>query len=403
MNDDHITTMAKEQALTAILRQAFRPMFLFGALFSVIAMALWGLALAGKIQLNVYHNVMFWHQHEMIYGFVAAIIVGFLLTAVQNWTGTRATHGTPLLILSVVWLAGRLLMLFGGDLPQMLVAIVDVAFLPLAAFMFGRIVVNAGQQKNLFFVPILLLLAVSNAIMHAGVLLDQFHFISYGSMNAVWLVTLVMAVVSGRVLPMFTANGTGTPKVTAKPWLDKLALGSLWLIFILHFFMLISYIPAKAMAVLFALAALANALRLLRVKGWIAWRVPLLWSLHIAIAFIPLGLLLFALRYAGFAVGASTAVHALTAGAMGIMILAMMARVSLGHSGRLLQPKAVMSVAFLLVICAALMRVVMASWFPSLTITWYNGSIIAWVIAYALYILVYTPILTKPRADGRPG
>ncbi|RUO20717.1 NnrS family protein [Aliidiomarina haloalkalitolerans] len=398
-----ITDLAKEQALAPLLRQAFRPMFLFGAVYSVIAMALWGLALSGMVELRPYYNVMFWHQHEMVFGFVAAIIVGFLLTAVQNWTGMRATHGKTLFILTAVWLAGRLLMLFGGGLPQWLVALVDLAFLPLAAILFGVIVIKAGQTRNLFFVPVLLLLTLCNALMHAGVIWGQFQFIQHGSLNAIWLITLIMAIVSGRVLPMFTANGTGTPRVNPAPLLDKLALGSLWLIFVLHFFLLTSYIPHWALATLFAFAAVVNLIRLVRVRFWVTFKVPLLWSLHIAVAFIPLGLALFALRYAGFSVTVSTGVHALTAGAMGVMILAMMARVSLGHTGRLLQPKAVMSVAFVLVILAALLRVFAGWLLPGFPLTWYNVAIGAWVVSYLLYIIVYFPVLTAPREDGRPG
>lgn len=398
-----VTDMSREQSLMPLLRQAFRPMFLLGALFSVIAMVLWGMMLSGHLVLNVYANVMFWHQHEMIFGFVAAIIVGFLLTAVQNWTGARATHGTPLLILALVWMLGRVLMLFGGSLPPLIVAVVDLIFLPLAAFFFGHIILKAGQVKNLFFVPILLLLTISNGIMHAGVILNQFQFVHYGSMNAVWLVTLVMTVVSGRVLPMFTANGTNTPKVQPLVWLDRLALGSIWLIFVLQFLLLKPLLAPSLLSGLYAIAALLNFARLIRLKMWITWRVPLLWSLHIAVAFIPLGLALFALRYAGFAVSISTGVHALTAGAMGIMILSMMARVSLGHSGRLLQPKVIMTIAFALVILAAVSRVFLTWLLPSFALQGYYFAIVAWVVAYAFYIVVYTPILTAPRADGRPG
>ncbi|RUO43084.1 NnrS family protein [Aliidiomarina taiwanensis] len=398
-----VTQQAKEDALAPLLRQAFRPMFLFGALFSVLAMALWGLVLSGAVSLNPYANVVFWHQHEMLFGFVAAIIVGFLLTAVQNWTGVRATHGYPLLWLTLIWLAGRLLMLFGGSVPAVLVAVVDLAFLPTAALFFAAILLKAGKLKNMFFVPVLLLLAVCNLLMHLGVLLNQFHFISHGSTNAVWLITLIMAVVSGRVLPMFTANGTQTPRVQPVAWLDKLALGSLWLIFALHFFLLVQYIPSAVMSALFAVAALATLVRLVRVRFWVTLKVPLVWSLHVAVAFIPIGLALFALRYAGMNISASTAIHALTAGAMGIMILSMMARVSLGHSGRPLQPKRLMTLAFMLIIVAASVRVITGGWFPVSALGWYSWAIAAWVLAYGFYIVIYFPILTTPRADGRPG
>lgn len=398
-----ISNKTEEDALTPILRQAFRPMFLFGSIFSVIAMALWGLMLSGNLAINVYANVMFWHQHEMIFGFVAAIIVGFLLTAVQNWTGSRATHGNTLFILTTIWLFGRLMMLFGGGLSPWLVAAVDMMFLPLAALLFGRIVLKAGQVRNLFFVPILILLTISNGTMHAGVLLNQFQFIHHGSMNAVWLITLIMVIISGRVLPMFTANGTQTPKVQPNVWVDRLALGTLWMVFILQFLLLKPFIPTMLLSLIYASAALFNFIRIIRLKIWITFKVPLVWSLHIAALFIPLGLALFAFRSAGFSISNSTGVHALTAGAMGIMILSMMARVSLGHSGRILKPKAIMSMAFVLVILAALIRVFIGWLAPDLLLAGYYAAIVAWVAAYTCYAAIYIPILISPRADGKPG
>ncbi|MDO8860371.1 NnrS family protein [Haliea sp. E1-2-M8] len=395
--------LTDEAALAPLLRQAFRPLFLLGALFSAGAMLLWGLALAGWISLNPYQNVLFWHQHEMIFGFVAAIIVGFLLTAVQNWAGTRATHGRELLVLVLVWLTGRGLMLFGAGLPPALVAAVDLAFLPLAAWFFGSIVLAAGNTRNLFFVPLLLLLMVCNGLMHAGAILNRFELVQYGNLNAIWLVTLVMAIVSGRVLPMFTANGTGTPKVEPLPWLERVALGCLWLIFALHFLALAPRMPSSALALLFAVAALSQLARILRLRFWVTLRVPLLWSLHAAALFIPFGLALFAARHAGLPVTQSNAVHALTAGAMGGMILSMMARVSLGHTGRALQPHPLMTLAFVLVICAALLRLAAPSLLPGSLTTWYLLAIAAWVLAYLAYSLLYLPLLTRPRPDGQPG
>lgn len=398
-----VTNTACEAKLTPILRQAFRPFFLFGAVFSVLGMALWGFALAGKLQLDFYHNVMFWHQHEMLFGFVAAIIVGFLLTAAQNWTGLRATHGGSLLLLVLVWLAGRLLFLLGGSLPVWLVAVVDLAFIPLATAFFANLVLEAGNKRNLFLVPVLLLLAIANAIMHAGVHFNQFVFIQYGSMVAIWVITLVMVVISGRVLPMFTANGTGTEKIPRHPGLEILALGSVWLILLLELFNLTQFVPDVVMALLFGVSALVLTWRWLRVRPWLTWRVPLLWSLHVAVACIPLGMGLFAARYAGLDVGLSTAIHALTAGAMGIMILAMMARVALGHSGRPLTPHPLMSAAFLLVILGALARI-FAGWaLPGPVSSWYHFAIGAWVLAYGLFVVLYWRILTTPRVDGRPG
>lgn len=398
-----ITDLATEQKMLPLLRQAFRPMFLFGAAFSAIAMLLWGLILAGQLKIQPVGQVLFWHSHEMLFGFACAIVIGFLLTAVQNWTALRAPHGKSLLLLTLLWLCGRLLLLFGQGLPLWLVAAVDLSFLPLAAWLLAKPLLAVKQYRNLFFVPVLLLLTTCNLIMYLGLYLGRYDLQQLGSLNAIWLITLLMAIVGGRVIPMFTANGTKTPKVEALVWLDRAALGSLWLIFVLHFFSLASLLPASLLSALFALSALLTAIRCARWKIWLTFRVSLLWSLHLAYWFIPLGLALFALRYAGFAISQSIALHALTAGAMGSMILSMMARVSLGHSGRLLQPKQIMAWAFLLVALAGISRTLLIWLLPAHTFSLLWLGIACWVLAYGCYVLVYLPVLTTPRADGRPG
>lgn len=398
-----ITDLQIEQKMWPLLRQAFRPMFLLGASFSAIAMLLWILALSGAISLPVYGNILVWHSHEMIFGFVAAIVVGFLLTAVQNWTGLRATHGRALGILTTVWILGRLAFLFGAHLPVTLVAAVDLLFLPLAALLLAVPLIKAKQQRNLFFVPVLFLLTFCNALMHFGLVSERFDIQQLGSQNAVWLVTLLMAIVGGRVLPMFTANGTMTPKAEPIVWLDRIGLGSLWLVFILNITLFSAQLPNLVMAAIYGISAIALGIRCFRWRIWITLRSPLLWSLHVAYWFIPIGLALFSLRELGVNISNSVAIHALTAGAMGNMIIAMIARVSLGHSGRPLQPKPIMSLAFLLVITAALSRVVLTWLVPELSMPWFIYSAAAWIIAYALYVVVYLPILTTPRPDGRPG
>lgn len=398
-----ITDLQTEQKLFPLLRQAFRPMFLLGAAFSAIAMLLWGLALSGHITLKPFGNVLFWHSHEMLFGFVSAIIIGFLLTAVQNWTGLRAPHGKTLFGITLLWLSGRLLLLFGHNLPLWLVATVDLSFLPVCAWLLALPLWRTGQQRNLFFIPVLLLLTVCNAMMYIGLAMHRYEIQQQAVQNGVWLVVLLMTIIGGRVIPMFTANGTKTARVDALPWLDKLALGSVWLIFALHFFSLVRLMPTSLMSLIFACSALLVAIRCFRWRTWITFKVPLLWSLHIAYWFIPAGLALYAARYAGFAIPLSVALHALTAGAMGSMILAMMARVSLGHSGRPLNPKTVMSAAFILVIAAGILRSFFIGLWPTETTSWLWLGISCWVIAYLLYVLVYFPVLTTPRPDGRPG
>lgn len=398
-----ITDLQVEQRMWPLLRQAFRPMFLLGAGFSAFAIAVWLLILAGVVSPPVYGHALFWHSHEMLFGFVAAIVVGFLLTAVQNWTGMRATHGSTLAILTVLWLLGRLALLIGDALPAWLVIAVDLAFLPVAAVLLAVPLIKVAQQRNLFFVPVLLLLTLCNALMHYGLQSLRFDVQLIGSQSAVWLVTLLMAIVGGRVIPMFTANGTLTPKAEPIVWLDRLALGSLWLIMLLALTGYDGQLPRPAMAGLSLFCAFTLALRCGRWKIWRTWRVPLLWSLHLAYWFIPLGLLLFGLRYLDLPISNSTALHALTAGAMGSMILAMIARVSLGHSGRPLKPHPIMSVAFALILVSALLRVVLAALWPQWLMHWYMLAGGAWVLAFVIYLVVYWSVLTTPRADGRPG
>ncbi|GAC24383.1 hypothetical protein GMES_2087 [Paraglaciecola mesophila KMM 241] len=398
-----ITDLAEEQKLTPLLRQAFRPMFLFGAIFSTLAILLWGLALMGHIQLRPFANILFWHSHEMLFGFANAIIVGFLLTAVQNWTGLRAPYNKTLLFISLLWLSGRLVLLFGQDVSIYIVAAIDLSFLPICAVLLARPLINANQQRNLFFVPVLFLITLCNALMYIGFETARYDIQQLGSQNAVWLVTLLIAIVGGRVIPMFTANGTQTAKVASNIWLDRLSLGSLWLIFFLHFSTLAKFIPNLGLSGLFAFCALFTALRCFRWKMWITLKTPLLWSIHLAYWFVPLGLACYSAHYAGLNISLSGALHMLTAGAMGSMILSMMARVSLGHSGRMIKPKAIMSLAFLLVFVAAISRTLLIWLWPNYTMDWLTLGVVAWVIAYGLYVLVYFPVLTTPRADGRPG
>ncbi|WP_255418888.1 NnrS family protein [Paraglaciecola sp. MB-3u-78] len=227
-------------------------MFLFGAIFSTIAMLLWGLALMGHIQLRTFANILFWHSHEMLFGFVSAIFVGFLLTAVQNWTGLRAPYNKTLLFISLLWLSGRLVLLFGQDLSVYIVAAIDLSFLPICAVLLARPLIKSNQQRNLFFVPVLFLITLCNALMYIGVETGRYDIQQLGSQNAVWLVTLLIAIVGGRVIPMFTANGTQTAKVASIIWLDRISLGSLWLIFILHFSTLAKFIPNSGLSGLFA-------------------------------------------------------------------------------------------------------------------------------------------------------
>ncbi|MBE0484022.1 MAG: NnrS family protein [Bacterioplanes sp.] len=384
-------------------RQAFRPMFLFGASFSVLAMALWLSVLMGWFVWQPVGGPFFWHSHEMVFGFAGAIVVGFLLTAVQNWTGVRATQGGALVLLTALWLVARVLMMVAPAWPWWLIAAIDVAFFVLAAWFFARILWAVKQQRNAFFVLILLLWAGMNVLHHFGLARHNIAMQQWALYSAVWLITLVMAIVGGRIIPMFTANGTLTPKVTAKLWLDRASLASLWLLAALQLTALNTHLPSMVLVLLHGVAALLIGWRWVRWRIWITWRTPLLWSLHCAYGFIPLALLAFAAHYAGLAVSASLALHALTVGAMGLLILAMLARISLGHSGRPLIPHPIMAWAFAALLLAAISRTVMVGVFPQWTVFGWWVAALLWCLGYGLYVGVYARILLTPRADGRDG
>jgi uncharacterized protein involved in response to NO len=405
--DNHMQKITGQESpkvgYNAVWGQAFRPFFLCGSAFSAVAIALWAALLGGHASFSPYANPMFWHAHEMLFGFVTAIITGFLLTAVQNWTGLRALNGKPLAALFSLWLSARALMAFNSESFALMTAALDISFLPAVALYMAQLVIRAKNYRNLVFVPVLLLLTAANALTHLSVALQAPHYFTWGMHAAILLVSLLMVVVAGRVLPMFTANGTGTPRVPDLPWLEHCVLALGWIIALVFAVNGQTLLPGKMIAVLLALAALANGCRALRWRPWITTGAPLVWSLHLAYWFIVLGFALLALHYAGLGLSASTALHALTAGAMGSLILAMIARVSLGHTGRPLTPASIMRYAFLLVAAAGVTRILAGTHPELLTNRGYMVSAILWVTAYSSFVFVYSSILTSPRPDGKPG
>lgn len=392
--------------------QAFRPMFLLGALFSALAVAVWGVGIAAMVNgssvagLPQYGTVAgnFWHAHEMLFGFAAAIVAGFLLTAVQNWSGQRAINGKALLVLTLVWLAGRVLMLLGSMTPWWLTALVDMAFLPMVAWYFFKPLHAVKQSRNYFFSVAMLVMTLMNAVMHWGNHTGDLSVVYLGGHAMSLMIVFFVTVIGGRVMPMFTANGSGTPRVPNIEWLDKAVAASTLLFVVLFITSIDAWLPGWLMAVLCVLAGALQAVRIFRLRLSVTWKFPLLWSLHLAYWFIAIGFFLLAVHYLdGGMVSFSTALHALTVGAIGGMILSMISRVSMGHSGRPLQPHKVISLGFVLVLLAALIRSVGTAVFPALTLHLYCLSALLWTLAFLVFVFLYFKILTTPRPDGRPG
>lgn len=400
LNSGEVTQSAAPGGVP-ILRLAFRPFFLLGALFSLLSMGVWAALLTGYLETSLYGGMLWWHSHEMLFGFVAAIVAGFLLTAVQTWTGVPGLRGGWLAALVVLWLLPRVGFLFAGDAASWLFITADLLFLPAVAAVLGRSVVMVKQWRNIIFVPVLLFMAAANAIMHQAVLSGDIAPMSVASLGMVLLVALLMTVVAGRVVPMFTANGTGTARVPDLGWLERASLVSAVSAVIVG--VSASWLPPGLVAVVFILAAAIHAYRALRWRLRVTLRTPLVWSLHLSYWSIPTGFLLFGLSaLPGEIFNQTQAIHALTVGGMGLMILAMISRVSLGHTGRPITVGRLMTLALVSVFLAFVVRV-----FGEYVIADYAAMILIaaglWVFGYGCFMVRYLGVLTQSRPDGRPG
>ncbi len=382
-----------------ILRLAFRPFFWLGALFSILSISVWALSYTGYIHFKPFANAHFWHLHEMLFGFVAAIISGFLLTAVQTWAKVPSVKGWPLCTLVLLWLSARFFMAF-PIIPNWLIVALDMSFLPLVAYFFAKPIITAKLWRNLMFVPILLLMAATNGLMFST--LNNFDGLSYLTVShiMVLLITLVMCILGGRVFPMFTANGTRTPKIEPIVWLEKSSI-----ILVLLSVILVSglvSVPNEVIAVIVGAAGLANLVRAVRWRIWVTLKTPLVWSLHISYLSICVGLILLAGTYVGLSISKSIAFHVITVGGMGLMILAMTSRVSLGHTGRTIAVGKWMTSAFLMMLIAIVCRTVL----PLININpvWIVlSSALFWAIAYTMFVVYYARILFSARPDGGHG
>ena len=373
----------------------FRPFFSAAGLYAVLMMALWLLVLRGSLHLGG-QSPFVWHGHEMLFGFAVAVIAGFLLTAAQNWTGIRTPSGTPLAMLFLLWLAGRVSFLVPG-LPIALVALIDLLFLPVLALTLAWPIMKAKQPNNAPFPILLLVLTAANALVHIEAL-GWATTARFGLHLAAYVVVTIIVVMGGRVIPSFTDNKLRT---RARRWKTIE-----WLVPIVTLGALGAALIAPVSLVTVLLAALAAAVHFIRLAGWYTskiWSVPLLWVLHLGYAWIALGFALLALSAAGVDAAAVSSLHAFTAGGIGVLTLGMMARVSLGHTGRMLEPAPLMTWAFVTINLAALIRVGVPLFFPAAYAPGMTAAGLMWLAAFGLFAAIYTPILLRPRVDGKPG
>ena len=381
----------------AVWGLGFRPFFLGGSLFALVALLLWVGVLTGALAPAPPGGMLAWHRHEMLYGFAAAIIAGFLLTAVQNWSGIPGLSGRALQGVFLLWLLGRASWFL--PLPGGLLVLIEGSFLPLVALSLARPIVQRRLRNNYPIVGLVMLIAACQWLTLAGWLRQDELWQRRGVFAGLWLVAAMMTVLGGRVIPFFTRRGLGNMSAApARPWLDRACL--LFSVAVpLAFVSGLADTPRASLAVLFFALFTLHSARLVLWHDRGLWHVPLLWSLHLAYAWIALACLGMALWHAGVALNPSLVTHALTVGAMTGLILAMMARVSLGHTGRPLQVPTSMVWAFALMQLATLARVVLPLFSP----LGVSLSALCWCLALLLFLRHYLPILLQPRTDGMPG
>ena len=366
----------------------FRPLFLCAGWMAVVYLLLWIPAWLGGIPLVTgYGSALAWHQHEMLFGYTGAVIAGFLLTAAVTWTGGLPTlSGGPLMGLTALWLAGRILPFFPW-FPPAIAAIVDLAFLPWVAVAVAIPLVRKRLWRNAGFIVILLALTATNAGMHLAVSGELAVPFTRFTHTATWLIVLIITVVTGRVMPFFTERAVRGSTPRTWPAVEYLAIGLVALLALLT-------AAGVSGRVVGPVAALTAAVHAVRLGGWHTpriWRIPLLWVLYTGYAWIVVGLLLCTL-----ASRQNLALHAFTTGGIGVLTLGMMARVSLGHTGRALTASRPMSFAFVLINLAALARVCLPLLDMTNYVRWVHGSGGLWCLAFAIFLVCYTRILVTP-------
>ena len=382
----------------AVLAYGFRPFFLLAGIHAAIAIPLWIAVLRGFDLPRTLLPAPVWHAHEMLYGFIAAAMAGFLLTAVPSWTNRRGYAGAPLAVLVLVWLAGRVAMTLPLGLSPLWAGVIDLAFLPLLALTILPALLRSGNRRNLAFIGLLGLLFASNLHFHldGAVALRPLLL----GMNAM---LFLVAMLGGRIVPAFTSAALKELGIAARirryQPLDRAALFAVVGVLLVDLALPDSIYAAVTAAV----AAALLAAQLSQWQGHRTLRMPIVWVLHVGYAWLPICLALKAAVLFAVPIPGSSWLHALTVGAMATMIMGVMSRAALGHTGRALVAPGAAVVGYISLTGAALARVFGPMLMPSAGSMWLIVAALLWCLAFLLFLMVYAPILCRPRIDGRPG
>lgn len=382
----------------ALFALGFRPFFIFAGLSAVILLALWLFYWPGKLAYSGYfQQAMLWHAHEMLFGYSLAVVAGFLLTAVRNWTGMAVPTDGKLAVLALVWLLGRVAVTV-PSLPAPLAAALDMLFIPMLAWSLFPPLWKGANLVNRYFLAFFSSMFVANLLFHLEVLGIVPGMWQRGEFLMLDTILLTLLLVAGRVMPFFTEKAVPASSPIRRRWVEQSS-------FVLATLMAATHLvqPGGQVAAVIALAL--AAVQLVRWLGWHhpgVWRLPVLWVLFAGYLWMILGLVLRGLA-AFDLVAYQIGLHALTVGAVGVLTQGMMSRVALGHTGRDINVSKIIAVAFVLLNIGAVLRVLMPMLVPEKYGVWVNISGGLWVLAFLLFVWVYLPILWRPRIDGRPG
>jgi uncharacterized protein involved in response to NO len=387
---------------SGLFASGFRPTFLAAGMAAVVLVPLWVLVWGFGWPLSTGWPPTMWHAHEMVFGFVAASIAGFLLTAVPSWTGQRGFAGWPLVVLMALWVAGRVLVATAARWPAILVGSVDVAFLIALAALVAPPLLRS-RNRNTPLLAVLALLAASNAVSHWALAHRDAGFAYHAILVGIDITLVLVTVIGGRIVPAFTANALrsgGIPgAVRAWPWITPAAVALMVAVTITD----IVVVNSPLSGIVAGVAALIQAVRMLQWRSFATRRQPIVWILHLAYAWLPVGLALKSIALVQGAAFSAFWLHALTIGVLATMIMAVMTRASLGHTGRALVVDPTVAVGYLLLLAAGVVRVfglgVPGLPYPAVVVI----SAGFWTAAFGVFLVNYAPILWSARADGKPG
>lgn len=377
-----------------VWRLGFRPFYLLATAFAAISIPLWLASYLGWFQSAPNVNLL-WHMHEMVFGFAIAVIIGFLYTAGRNWTGLWTPRKGHLAALSALWLAGRLAML---ATPTVVTALIDWTFIPLATWPVYQVLKQAGNKRNMFLVGLLSLLTLENTLFHAA----SFGWLAISPIvvmqGAILVIVIITSVIGGRVIPGFTANAIPGVKTVVEPKRDKITIA-------LTVAASVSWLLPLPSAIVGTLAISAAIMQALRLVGWQPQRTlqrPLVWILHVSYGWMPLGFVLLGLAKWGI-LPASAAFHALAVGTISGLIVGMITRTALGHTGRQLKAGRGELCMYIFIQAGALARLIAAIDIGSTREFMLNIAALSWSATFLLYLAVYGPYLLRLRLDGKEG